>query len=373
MHRTPFRSIVALAALAVAASASASITLYDHENFRGSVLSIDRPMVRDLDRYGFRDRTSSLTIPAGERWEICDQPRLEGRCYVLRPGRYPTPASLGMNDRVASLRQVPRGERIADDRYLPLPDPMHLAHVTFYEYEGFRGRSFTTDDAEPDFRRYGFNDQASSAVVTGAPVEACDSIGFAGRCMVLRPGEYPSLASMGLDNRVSSVRLIDHDAGHDEGRYEPLPVAGDYRRRPHERLYEVPVTYVHAVVNGPEQRCWVERQQVGQERGEPSVGGAIVGAVIGGVLGHQVGGGTGKSVATAGGVIAGAAIGSQVGRDANGQPIYRDVQQCARVPAHSNVSYYDVAYSFRGVEHRVQLTDPPGSTITVSAQGEPRA
>ena len=46
-----------------------------------------------------------------------------------------------------------------------------------------------------------------------------------------------------------------------------------------------------------EQRCWVERQQVVEDRSDVNVPGAIAGAVIGGVLGHQVGGGRGKDIA----------------------------------------------------------------------------
>ena len=91
--------------------------------------------------------------------------------------------------------------------------------------------------------------------------------------------------------------------------------AYDYRRRDQERLYEANVTSVRAVVGTPEQRCWVEREQVPQTQSNVNVPGAIAGAVIGGILGHQVGGGTGKDLATAGGAVAGAAIGANVGRD----------------------------------------------------------
>jgi hypothetical protein len=33
---------------------------------------------------------------------------------------------------------------------------------------------------------------------------------------------------------------------------------------PSERIVDVPVSSVHAVVGAPEQRCWVERQQVNE-------------------------------------------------------------------------------------------------------------
>ena len=40
------------------------------------------------------------------------------------------------------------------------------AQVTFYENESFQGRSFTTKKQIGNFERYGFNDRASSVVVS---------------------------------------------------------------------------------------------------------------------------------------------------------------------------------------------------------------
>ena len=122
----------------------------------------------------------------------------------------------------------------------------------------------------------------------------------------------------------------------------------------------------------PEQRCWTEQQPGTSSRGEPNIGGAVVGAVIGGVLGHQVGSGRGNDVATVGGAVAGGAIGANVGRD--GHPGYsRNVQRCDNVQSDARPAYYDVTYNFRGREHRIQMAFQPGNTVTVNAQGEPRA
>ena len=149
-------------------------------------------------------------------------------------------------------------------------------------------------------------------------------------------------------------------------------MAYDYRRRDQERLYEANVTSVRAVVGTPEQRCWVEREQVAQAQSSVNVPAAIAGAVIGGILGHQVGGGRGKDLATAGGAVAGAAIGANV--DGGGQQAQtQDVQRCASVPSQARPDYWDVTYNFRGQDHRMQMTTAPGSTVTVNAQGEPRA
>jgi uncharacterized protein YcfJ len=246
------------------------------------------------------------------------------------------------------------------------------ANITFYEGEGFRGRAFTADKQIWNFERYGFNDRASSVVVDHGRWEVCTDARFEGKCVVLRRGSYDSLRGMGMDNRISSARPVNEGARYENEAPAPLAEpAYEYRRRPAERVYDVPVTSVHAVVGPPEQRCWVERHEVVEERrGEPNPGGAIVGAIIGGVLGHQVGGGRGRDAATAGGAVAGAAIGANAGR---GEAVTseRDVQRCKTV-ASGQPEYWDVTYNFRGAQHRIQMSAPPGRTIAVNSNGEPR-
>ncbi len=148
----------------------------------------------------------------------------------------------------------------------------------------------------------------------------------------------------------------------------PPPPNYAYRRRPEERVFDVPVASVHAVVGPPNQRCWVDREQV-TEPNRPNVGGAVVGAVSGGILGHQIGRGHGNDAATVGGAVAGGAVGANVGRDSHVEE--RDVQRCENT-ASTTPEYWDVSYVFRGVEHHVQMTAPPGPTIAVNGLGEPR-
>jgi uncharacterized protein YcfJ len=247
------------------------------------------------------------------------------------------------------------------------------AQITFYEGEGFRGRAFTTSRPVDNFDRVGFNDRASSVVVDRGHWEVCEHAQFEGLCVVLRPGSYDSLAGMGMSDRISSVRPISQQARYEHEAPPPLPAPTyAYRQRPNERLYQANVTSVHAVVGPPEQRCWIERQQVVDDRsGGANVPGAIVGAVIGGILGHQIGGGRGQDVATAGGAVAGAAIGANAGRG-SGQVYTQDVQRCASVPGSARPDFWDVTYYFRGQQHRVQMSAPPGPTITVNGKGEPR-
>ena len=246
------------------------------------------------------------------------------------------------------------------------------AQITFYEHDGFRGRAFTTDRQVGNFANQGFNDRASSVVVDRGRWQACSDERFGGTCVILRQGSYESLSGMGINDKISSVRQVNQNATYRNEEPVPLPAANyEYRQRANERVYDAPVTSVRAVVGPPEQRCWIEREQVsGGGRGDANVGGAVLGAIIGGVLGHQVGGGRGKDVATAGGAVAGGFIGANQGRgDSGGYD--RDVQRCSNV-ASTTPAYWDVTYDYRGREHRVQMSAPPGNTIAVNRNGEPR-
>lgn len=355
------------------------VTLYEHDGYRGQSFTTDRP-IAELRRHGFNDRASSVEV-VGEPWQLCDDERFGGRCVVLPAGRHSSLGAMGLNDRVSSVRLAGRDVHSGEDpRYPPLPvappAPVPVAaYVTFYEHDGFQGQSFTADRRIVNFGRYGFNDRASSAVVVGDRWEVCEEPQFGGRCTILRPGSYGSLRSMGLNDRLSSVRPVSRETRFDDDRYAPAPTNGgpDYRRRHDERLYEVSISSVRAVIDSPEQRCWIEREQVVQDSGNASVPSAIVGAIIGGILGHQIGGGTGKDVATVGGAVAGAAIGANIGRDNEYErATFQDVRRCERVPSQARPQYWDVTYYFRGVEHRVQMTSPPGRTLTVNERGEPR-
>ena len=248
-----------------------------------------------------------------------------------------------------------------------------LAQVTLYEAEGFRGRAFTANRKVEDLTRFGFNDRASSVVVENGRWEVCEHARYGGQCAVLRPGSYNSLSSLGLNDRVSSLRRADDRRNYTNER--PPPMAEPdyaYRRRPTERVYEARVNSVRAVMGAEGKHCWVERQRVVEDgRGSRNVGGGVLGAIIGGVIGHQIGSGTGRDVATVGGVAAGAAIGSNQNR-ADTRTVDRDVQHCEAANGSERPEYWDVTYDYRGVRHYVQMSEAPGDTIFVNANGEPR-
>jgi hypothetical protein len=71
-----------------------------------------------------------------------------------------------------------------------------LAQIVFYEQEGLRGRTFAANARVDNFANIGFNDRASSIVVQRGNWEVCEDAYYRGRCITLRPGQYPSLRAM---------------------------------------------------------------------------------------------------------------------------------------------------------------------------------
>jgi len=242
------------------------------------------------------------------------------------------------------------------------------AQIVLYEHNGLRGRVFTIDGPIDNLDHTGFNDRAASAVVERGLWEVCEDAYYRGHCVTLRPGQYPSLGSLDLTNRISSVRPVRGTPHYSAPQPAPPPA---YEYYPHydEQLYQADVVAVRVVLGPPEQHCWVEQQQVVKEN-QPNIAGAVVGGVLGGVLGHQIGSGRGNDVATAVGAVGGAYVGSNVNRGTQTQT--QDVQRCEPIPGSAKTQYWDVTYTFRGVEHRAQLASEPGPTITVNEQGEPR-
>ena len=95
------------------------------------------------------------------------------------------------------------------------------AQLTLYRDDGFSGNRVTINDTVDNFANSGFNDEMSSAEVRGGAWQICTDAYFAGRCVVLRPGNYPSLGSMGLNDQISSVRPVDQYGRADERHYGP--------------------------------------------------------------------------------------------------------------------------------------------------------
>ncbi len=256
-----------------------------------------------------------------------------------------------------------------------------MAQITFYESEGFRGRAFSAQRALDDFSRTGFNDRAASVVVDRGRWEVCEDSRYRGTCVILGPGSYNNLRGMRLSNRISSMRPADSRRRYENLVQAPLREPDyAYRRRPSERVYEAQVTSVRAVLGQDNQRCWIERDEYDRysrdnRRSGSDTGRTLAGAIIGGILGHQIGSGSGRDAATVGGAVIGGAIANQSGRDRYDDRYDRGYERGMRrceTSFRGAPQYWDVSYEYRGVEHWVRMTDPPGNTIAVNRRGEPR-
>jgi hypothetical protein len=93
--------------------------------------------------------------------------------------------------------------------------------VTLFSDSDFNGQRVTIDRDAPNLRDFGFNDRASSVVVTSGRWLLCEHANFGGRCAEFGPGEYRRLP--GFNDAVSSVRQIGR-GGH-----------GRWRDRDHDR------------------------------------------------------------------------------------------------------------------------------------------
>ena len=97
------------------------------------------------------------------------------------------------------------------------------------------------------------------------------------------------------------------------------------------------------------------------------IAGTAIGALAGGLLGHQIGGGTGRTLATVGGAAAGGYAGNQVQKNMQEKDtVSRTETRCKTVyESHSKTIGYDVRYRLGKEESLVRMDHPPGSRIPV--------
>lgn len=105
---------------------------------------------------------------------------------------------------------------------------------------------------------------------------------------------------------------------------------------------------------------------------EHKIAGTLLGAVAGGLLGNQVGGGTGKKIATVAGAAAGGYAGNTVqGNMQEGDTYTTTETRCSTVVDKSEkVVGYDVKYELNGLVNQVRMERDPGAQIPVNAEGQ---
>ena len=95
------------------------------------------------------------------------------------------------------------------------------------------------------------------------------------------------------------------------------------------------------------------------------IAGTAIGAVAGGLLGNQIGGGTGRTLATVGGAAAGGYAGNQVQKNMQEKDtVSRTERRCRTVQeSHTQTIGYDVRYRVGEEEGVVRMDHQPGTRI----------
>jgi uncharacterized protein YcfJ len=97
------------------------------------------------------------------------------------------------------------------------------------------------------------------------------------------------------------------------------------------------------------------------------IAGTAIGAVAGGLIGHQIGGGSGRDLATVAGAAAGGYAGHQVQKGMQEKnTVSRTETRCKTVyESHTKTVGYDVRYRLGKEEGQVRMDHQPGPTIPV--------
>ena len=109
MAKLILKAAFAASAMVLASQAMAQIVIYEREGFHGRSVAINGEM-RNVERRALGDTAASAVVEHG-RWEVCERPRFEGRCAVLRRGNYPDLRSTGLQWNIASIRPAQDGRR----------------------------------------------------------------------------------------------------------------------------------------------------------------------------------------------------------------------------------------------------------------------
>lgn len=216
--------LAALCIVGVTASTSAQtrrntgsgITVYADPNFRGQSMTV-RDDTPDLRSYGLNDKISSIEVPNGESWEMCQDINYGNRCQVIS-GSVSDLRGMGWSDRISSLRRVgngyANGARNRNGYGIGNGNGNGNGRVgsgsqslLFYDQTGFRGSSTTVTSNSSDLR---FARRPGSVEVRGGTWELCDQ---SGRCATVRQN-VSNLSQIGLGNSLRSATLVDDGYGN---------------------------------------------------------------------------------------------------------------------------------------------------------------
>ena len=130
----------------------------------------------------------------------------------------------------------------------------------------------------------------------------------------------------------------------------------------------VKVTPLTKTMHTPRQDCHDETvTHQAPVKDQHQVIGTVAGAVIGGVLGHQIGGGTGRDIATVAGAAGGGYAGNRIQKNLQDKDTYTTTEQkCATAyDTSERRTGFEVRYRLNGQEATVKMDHDPGERIPV--------
>ena len=203
-------SFIAVPASAQVRRFGGGITVYTNPDFTGESATF-RDDTPDLRAYGLNDKISSIEIPNGESWEICQDINYGNRCQTVS-GSISNLRSMGWNDKISSLRRVTgfQGRRSGG-----VFSPNLAPELVIYDRPNFRGSSRTMTAQSSNMGS--INARSGSVEVRSGTWQLCDRDG---RCATVSQN-VSDLSQLGLNGRITSVRPLNNqqnDRGYGRGR-----------------------------------------------------------------------------------------------------------------------------------------------------------
>jgi Beta/Gamma crystallin len=191
------------------------VTVFTNPNFGGRSASFNGD-VADLRQYNLNDQITSIEIPNGETWEICQDIDFGNQCTTVS-GNVADLRRMGWNDRISSMRRVSgsgyRNRRYNDGRYdnddrynngvgTP-PIYSNQRGLVFFDRPNFRGgTTLVTNNGAT-----GAVPRAGSVQVRGGGVwRVCDNQGDCANV----DRDVNDMRELGLNGRITSVREVNN-------------------------------------------------------------------------------------------------------------------------------------------------------------------
>jgi uncharacterized protein YcfJ len=130
---------------------------------------------------------------------------------------------------------------------------------------------------------------------------------------------------------------------------------------------------VNETIKTPRQECKdvvVTKQKPVKDQHQ--IAGTAIGAIAGGLLGSQIGGGSGKKIATVAGAVGGGYAGNKVQENMQEGDTYTTTEsRCTTVTDTSEkLVGYDVQYELKGEVGQVRMDHDPGTRIPLDDKGQ---